>query len=1110
MQSYIRLFTAVLIVLCSSSTSLFAQNATGRISGAITDTTGAAVSIATVTITNRSTGLKAKTKTDASGYYLFTNLAVAIFDVEVEADGFRKQSLTGFDLVDAGRLTADFQIKVGSVNESIVVNEVLGETVNTVSGEVSHTINSEQVQDMALNGRNYMQLVSLIPGVALLNEDQMATTTSLSVANQSINGNRSGTSHLMVDGGMNLDSGSNGSQINNVGVDFIQEVKVSTSAFSAEYGRNSGASINVVTKSGGQTFHGSLFETLRNDALDAKDYFAPVKPKLRFNNFGWSLNGPVEFGLLKKGKLFFMAGQDYKRIRRFTSAARVTIPTRAERQGQFADRTTTSIYYPGTKTPVPNKDLSGLMTADGRAIMNVYNSMEKLAAVYVDTPTGNNATFQVLNPFNFREDLVRIDWKPAEKHSVYARYIHDNYNTIDPFGTFGSSALPNTPTIRNRPGYGPQLGYTWTINRTMINETKLNASWNGQRTPLQGDNWKRDTFGFQFPRLFGGDRFPNGIPDITISGFTGYKGPAGVFLLSPTTDITLSNNFTLIAGHHTLKMGVAVIRNRKDQNGRPAFDGTVGFNPSGNGGTTNFAVSDAALGLFRTYGEAANDPVGFFRFTQYDGFVQDSWRLTKKFSLELGIRLSRFYPTYTSANNIVNFDPSIYNQAQAVSITPLTGLVVPGSGNQFNGLIRAGDGIPSDQVGRIANATSKAVQSVPTGAPRGLYDPSTLFMPRFGFAYSPFKKIAIRGGFGIYHDRVQGNVIFSQLNLPPFSSTVSYENGSLSNPSGGTAAALAPYGSINAIDKNLKTPSTYTYNFSIENELPKGFFLNVTYAGNLQRHLLRQPDVNNPSFQVLSDNLLLPTALRPVTNSLRPYRGYSNIRMFLSDSNANYNSLQTRLSRSKGNTVMTVNYTWSKVLSDTSGDTDNPEEYSNRHYNYGPASFDRRHIFVLTYTYRIPLLRQKHGIVGLLGRWEISGIVRDQSGPQLSVISSTSIATRRSDYIGGVVELPSDQRSPNHWFNTDAFSLPPNSRLGTSGVGVVQGPGLYLWDLSLRKEFPLTERFKLKFQVDAFNMMNHANFRGLNVTTTSAGNAFGSVTGSGPARNIQFGARVIF
>lgn len=258
------------IFLLLTVSACFAQLSSGRISGTVSDSSGAVIPGAAIIIKNQATELTWKVTTDAKGYYVVTNLPVGTYNVEVEAAGFRKAAQAGYDLVDAGNIAADFKLDVGTVTESVVVREVLGETVNTVSGEVGRTIDSEQVQDLALNGRNYMQLVSLIPGVALLDEDQMALTISLSTTNQSVNGGRRDNNHLMVDGGMNMDSDSNGSQINNVGVDFISELRVQTSAFSAEYGRNSGASINVVTKSGGDHYYGGLLYTIRNDYLSRR------------------------------------------------------------------------------------------------------------------------------------------------------------------------------------------------------------------------------------------------------------------------------------------------------------------------------------------------------------------------------------------------------------------------------------------------------------------------------------------------------------------------------------------------------------------------------------------------------------------------------------------------------------------------------------------------------------------------------------------------------------------------------------------------------------------------------------------------------------------------
>jgi hypothetical protein len=877
-------------------------------------------------------------------------------------------------------------------------------------------------------------------------------------------------------------------------------------------GRNAGASINVVTKGGGMRYAGSVFETIRNDFLDARDYFAPVKPKLRFNDFGWTLGGPIAFRGLKKGKLFFFAGQEWKKIQRFTNPSRQTLPTLAELNGDFSDRTTTTIRFPGTQTPIPNKNVTSLMTPDGKAIMAVYAAMIQRAAAYSNTPTTNNATFQVLNPFNFREDIARIDWHPADKHAVFLRYLHDNYNTIDPFGSFTASALPTTPTSRNRPGYGPQLGYIYTISATIINEAKINSSWNGQRTPLQGDAWQRSTYGFQFPRTYGGNGLYNtGMPDVTVQNFASFNGPARVYLSSPTTDISMSDNFTYIWNRHQFKTGVSYIRNRKDQNGRTVYDGSVVFNTGApNNNTSNMALVDAALGNFQTYTEAGSDPTAFFRFTQVDSYVEDSWKVSRNLSITAGVRFSYFTPIYAVANNIANFVPALYDPKQAVTVTS-TGTIVPGSGNLYNGLIRAGDGVPADQVGRVPGATSALTKLIPAGAPRGLYNAQTLAMPRFSFSWDPFghSKFALRGGFDTFHDRTQGNLAFSQVSLPPYSFSSQYQSGNLGNPSGAAVPLPAPFGG-RGIDPNLKVPVVYSFNFGFQTELPRGYFLTVDYVGKLDRHQIWGPNINQPTFAALVVNQALPSASRPVTNAIVPYKGYSTITEFLSDATGNYNALQTYLTKRKGNVNMTVSYTWSKALdqADSYSDAADAVEHTTRQYNYGPAGFDRRHLFVATYTYRIPFFRKTRGFVGgAFGGWEISGITRFQSGPPLTATGSSSIpGTRRSSYLGGPVALPSDQRGADHWFNTAAFANAPATALGNAGIGTIIGPAWENWNLSLRKIFKIGERKSLRFTADSFNAFNHVNFNAPSTTTSST--AFGTITSSQPARNIQFGARL--
>src|SRR5918912_732041 len=1070
--------------------AVLAQTIVGRISGTVADTTGATIPGATIKVTNDATGLSRAARTDDSGFYVVTNLPPGNYTVTAEQAGFKRAVLTGYVLVADGRLTVDVSLEAGAVSESVTVTAANTEAINTTSGEVARVIDGAQVRELALNGRNYLQLTTLIPGAPLLNDDQLGLMTSLSTS-QPINGNRGNANNLTVDGGFNLDSGSNNSQINNVGIDFIQEVKIQTSNFSAEYGRNSGASVNIVTRSGGNAFHGSAFEFFRNDKLDARRFFAPVRANLRFNNFGWNFNGPV-----KKDKFFFFGGQEWKYIRQLSDATRRNMPTRAERAGNFSARSGTlnvpagyTAINPATGAvvaagqPIPGRNLANLrlngqpagITPDGAAIAAVYNAMEKLAAAYTDTAAANNATFQQPNPFNYREDNVRLDYRFNERHSVYGRYFHDHYDLIDPFGTFINSQLPTIPTNRLRPGTSVQLSYTWLISPNLINEVKINASWNGQRIPPVGEFWKRETFGFKYPQLFSGGRFDNGIPD---------------------------TNLTIVHGKHSIKTGVLVVRNRKDQNGRSNYTGTLAFSTSGNTRTTGNAFADALLGNFRTYNEADNDPVGFFRFNQVESYVTDSWKVSSNLSLEFGARYYHFTPTYLQANNAANFDPGQYNPAQAVTILANGNIDPTKGGNRFNGLVRAGSGIPSDQVGRVSNANSAAVLAVPVGAPRGFYQPANKIAPRVGFAYAPFgdDKTSIRGGFGMYYDKAEGNLIFSQLNVPPFINTPQFENGNLTNPSGGTPSALTPFGTINAIDPNLQVASSMNFSLGVQRQLPQGFFVEATYVGNLGRHLIRQPDINMPTFAALAANNALPAAQRLSTNALRPYKGFSQIRMRLSDANSNYNGLQLYAAKRKGDLNLTVSYTWSKTLTDTSGNGDNVDvgdDPFNRHLSYGPASFDRRHIFVTTYDYRLPFFRNLKGVGGgALSGWETSGITRYQSGAYLTVTADPAIGNRRADYVGGPVLLPNP--GPDGWINTAAFDVAPPNRRGNSGVGNVIGPNLQLWDFSARKQFSITEKVNLRLQADMFNAFNRANFKAPATVVTTGG--FGTITNTGPAR----------
>jgi hypothetical protein len=1162
-QALRTLFTLSGLLLLFAVTTEFApaQDIFGRISGTITDATGAVVPRAKVTITNQETKLFRTVTADDRGFYVAPELAVGTYSVAAEQKGFKTTTQTGNDLIAGARMTVDLTLQIGAVTDTVEVRTT-GETVNTTSGEISRTIDAQQVQFLALNERNYAQLVSLIPGAALTAFDQTLLTTGMATTGSSVNGLRADGNLFTVDGGFNMDSGSNATQLDNVGIDFIREVSVQTSNFSAEYGRNDGASVNVVTKSGGDKFHGSLFEYVRNDIFDAAFASAKlnatpttpsnqIKGPLRYNDFGWSLGGPI-----KRGKLFFFAGEEWKVIRISATPQNMTLPTTAELAGNFS-ASGVPLKLPPNAPPgctiVGNVLSPQCITPNGQAIANVYALMEKQAASFTNKDSANNTTFQPYDPQNWREDIARLDYQINDRQSMYFRYLHDNLNLIDAFGTFTPGGLPTTPTNRIRPGYSYQGGHVWTITPHLLNEAKFNVSWNKQRIPPTGNTWEDSTYGFNIPLPFANaGRFPNGIPHVTFSGVPGgataapaqFAGPY-FSLLAPTTDISPSDNFVWQTGRHTFKFGAMYARNRKDQNSRPdSPNGAITFSTGGpdcahatNPNTTCDPFADALMGNFSSFRQQSADPIGFFRFNDIEGYASDSWKITRKLNLELGVRYQHTGPTYTEGNNMVNFDPSLFTAGctTAVSKGNVPTSACLDQGFVIDGLVRPGP-VPPDQLGRVPGGNSAFVLAVPASGQRGLFKAENLFAPRLGFAWSPLRgdKTVIRGGFGIFYDKPEGNVFFGQPGNVPLLQAANFSNANLANPASG-AAGIPTVFAMSAVDPNFVVARTMQYSLSVQHELPAGVLLETAYVANLGRHEVRQPNINVESFAV---GLANPAAN---TNQIRPFLGYDNITQFRSDGNSNYNALQVSGTKRKGDLVATVSYTYSKALGQTSGINDNPEPecpfscllangqtVSWRQFYYGPLSFDRRHIFVLTYTYSLPFFRSQRGFAGqALGGWSLSGITRAQSGQPLTISGTQNIGpggsgfSRRANLGPGAIENTANCPAGKVcWFNPviattgplapfAAFTLEPNSSAGTAPTGDVLGPGYYSSDLSLRKNIRLAkEGTSLSFQADAFNIFNHTNWQ--NPATSVTGAGFGQVTNSNPPRQLQFGARFTF
>jgi hypothetical protein len=1114
-KNFIRYALAALVMLLAfAGGPVEAQTSQGQITGTITDSTGAVIPAATVVITEINTQTVRTVTTDNNGFYVATNLPIGQYTVAAAKASYGGEKRSGITVSADAHITTDFQLKVGTAAEIVTVEAVQGEQLNTTSGELAHVIDTKEIDTLPLNGRNYLQILTLIPGAVVTNPDIFSITTSLSSGNQVINGNRSDSSNLTVDGAFNQASGSNGSLINNVGPDFIQEVKIATSNFSAEYGRTSGPAFNIVTRGGTNKFHGVAFEDIRNNIFDARPFFSTYKTHLRFNNFGFGVGGPI-----LRDRLFFFGGQEYKRLRQQNTPTTLTVPSTALLNGDFhgllnANGTPLQLVYPGTTTPIPNNNIAPLITPDGKAIANVYRIISALGT-FTDSPAGspslptNNFVITPNNPLDFREDFVRLDFKINERNNIFGRWISDHNSLIDPFGTFSSGGLPTVPTQRNRPGQSYLISETFSYRPNIINQATFNFSFVSQHIPPYGINYLRSTFGFQFAKLFPtAGQYANGIPSVSITNFSGFSGPYFA-LNSPTTDIQAGDTMTIIKGNHLIKLGGVYIRDRIDQNGRPNYNGNVVFNTAGNTATTGNALADAFLGQFQSYTEANADPVGHFRFSQPEVFVQDTWKAARKLSLEYGIRWQDILPLYAQGNNYGNFDPAYYIPSAAITVTT-GGKVVPGSGNPYNGLVRTSDPIPSDQIARVPNINTAAYPQIPQVAPRGLFKMHGAFGPRIGFAYAVDEKTSVRGGFGVFYYRPEGNVGFSQVNIQPFLVNTEFDNANLSNITAGTPATTGLQGSITAIDPNLKNPYVEQFSLGIQRELPGGMLLETTYVGNVGHHLLRQPNINTPSITQVAAN---PTVN---ANFYNPYKGFSTISQWRSDSNSNYNALQVYLSKRKGAVTLTAGYTFAKALGDSSNNNGDLANWQSLSYNYGELNIDRKHAFIGTLNYQVPTFKGHSFLLReTIGGFFVTGVLRLQTGAFYNInASATTLGSRRANYVAGtniyqVGDCCSLAVHQKQYLNPAAFTAPSGSAFGNSGVGQVVLPGLEQTDATLAKIFPIHDSVNFRISADFFNVLNHTNYSSLGTTATS-GTSFGRLNGSYPARQLQFGGKFTF
>ena len=879
----------------------FAQVTTGQISGVVKDSSGGVVPNAAVHVVSRETALDRTGATNADGFYAVLDLQPGTYSVRIEHQGFKTVERSGIELTAGDRVDVSPALEVGNVAEVVTVSG-RGEQVETDNGTVGRLVDGEQIRELSLNGRNLIQLTMLLPGVVTTTDQfDRGSVAQGNISNFVFNGVRSTSTSLTVDGGGNQDNGGYTAGTANLSVDFVQQVKVASSAYSAEYGRLGGSQINYTTRSGTGQYHGTLFEFFRNDKLNARSFFAPKLEELRLNQFGWNLGGPV----LKRGtgKIFFFVGQEYRRrIDGQTQA--VTLPTEAQRAGIIS--TTATLRYPSNfsvvnlrgqpisdptqGTPANPQGLNILpqqyMTHNGLAIMSIYDAMQKLAVVYTDKAIANNATFELANVDIRREDIARVDYQPSERNQFYVRYLYDVGTSLSPYF---EGPMPNFQNYRDNQSPNAQLAWTAVISGKTINEAAVASNYLNLWRPIYGTQGLPQTYGLNFKELYSNLDQVYGIPSVAIAGYTSLSQSINQ-ANSPMWEFSARDNFTRVEGKHILKVGILAMRDRKNQNF--TFNtGGINFNPSGNIYSTGNAILDTLLGNYYSYTETNKGKWTFVRATQIESYVADTWKVKSNLTLDIGLRYSFMEAPYVTDNTISTFLPSLYNPANAQRVIPTgtnVGQLQPGVGQPYNGIA-----VPGSSFYNSSQApTDPAAQNLFHDLPRGFYNNQNKFSPRFGFAYDPFHNgtFSIRGGAAIYYDQMNlGDTTAVGYGNPPFVTTATLYNGQLDNLA---ASQNVPFPVSDVGTRlNVQSPTTYNWSFGFQRKLPFQTLLDVNYVSTQGRHLERRPNINQvtPAVQYANSAINL--------NALRPYQGYTNITLYETSASSSYNALQVALSR---------------------------------------------------------------------------------------------------------------------------------------------------------------------------------------------------------------------
>jgi hypothetical protein len=1149
-----RLLRLYVLVICFGFRgALFAQD-TASITGTVTDPTGAAIAGAQVSVLSQEHGINRATTSNASGDYLFAALPIGPYNLTVAAPGFKKFKATDIILRVAGKARVDVAMQVGGSTTEVTVQGSSVAQVETQSSDLGGTVTGKEITQLQLNGRNFTQLVTLVPGVSNQtgqDEAQVGVNGSVSF---SINGGRTEYNNWELDGGDNMDNGSNSTLNVYPSIDAIAEFKVLTSNYGAQYGRNGSGTVEVETKSGTSSFHGDLYEFVRNDAFNATPFFQTTVPAYKKNDFGYTLGGPIYIPghyNTNKQKTFFFWSQEWRRDRVPSLFPVTTVPSSAERQGNFNDlcpnptsgSTADCPVQPATINGQPNPN-AGLPFPNNQLPINPNDPTIQALEALIPAPNGGvpgstTWTAAPTLPTNWREELFRIDHNFSDKIRGSFRYIHDSWSQIypTPLWTSGTS-FPTVETNFVGPGVSMVARLTATASPTLLNE--FVASYTTDHITLAKIGaWQRPA-GMTIGVFQNG--FNNEVPGISLSGGL-YGGitedpgyiPNGPLNSNPT--YTYRDNVTKIIGSHNLQFGGYFVAAQKNELPQPgvAVNGILSYDVS-SPVTTGNAFADLLLGQVANYQQEKAAIKTYNRYKIFEPYLQDDWHVSKRLTLNLGVRVSLFGTYREIHHNAWNFDPSHYVPG-ASSVDPNTGLVI---GNPYNGWVDCG-----------------VTPGVPVGCMKGhLFNPA----PRLGFAWDPLGdgKWAVRGGYGIFYEHTnQGEANAGTLEqYNPITQTVTVYNISgyaNVNPSalGNTTSPL----SFVSIPTKAMWPYVQQWHLDIQHDIAKNTIATISYVGSKGTHLTRQYEYNQLAPVPLSQNPYklgeaigpndcgnatptggattpsgVPVAGQAAINlyvacgndpdPFRPYLGIGSITRKDESASSNYNALQLAVRHSIGGLQLNLAYTYSHSIDDSSDWNDSGllNSYDLSAFR-ASSNFDQRHVFNIGYVYDLPFFKEPGLRNKLLGGWQWSGITNIETGTPFSVYNTGNgiVPTDNAGVANGVSANGTGQSYPDIvgnpntgvsnatvvgygplLFNPAAFVAPRGLTFGNAGRNILNNPRRTNFDMALLKHFKVTESKYFEFRAEAFNIFNHTEFAWLggDPGSASSNSPFSSPTNS--------------